>query len=146
MLSKPIQTRLALGAGALATLAATTGGAIWWALFRRPLPRTTGTLSVEGISAPIQIARDRWGVPHVRASSIDDAWFGEGFCHGQDRLWQLEVYRRVAAGRLAEIAGGGGVALDRFIRTLGMHRVARRRGGRPRGGGCSRRSTPTAPG
>jgi penicillin amidase len=124
MLSKPIPTRLALGAGALATLAATTGGAIWWALFRRPLPRTTGTLSVEGISAPVQIARDRWGAPHVRARSIDDAWFGEGFCHGQDRLWQLEVYRRVAAGRLAEIAGGGGVALDRFIRTLGMHRVA----------------------
>jgi penicillin G amidase len=113
------------GAGvALAWSAAVAG--LWWRLFRRPLPRTDGALRIDGISAPVVIRRDRWGAPHVRAQTMEDAWFGQGFCHGQDRLWQLDLYRRFSSGRLAEIAGTEGLALDRFVRTLGLRRVALR--------------------
>ena len=55
-----------------------------------------------------------------------DLWFGEGFCHGQDRLWQLDLYRRIGSGRLAEIAGRPGLRTDRFMRTLGLRRAAER--------------------
>jgi len=111
------------GAGVAALGAALIAG-LWWGLFRRPLPRTSGELRVDGISAPVRIRRDRWGVPHVRAATIEDAWFGQGFCHGQDRLWQLDLYRRFSCGRVAEIAGDEGLALDRFVRTLGLRRLA----------------------
>ena len=53
---------------------------------------------LSGIEGEVEIRRDRWGVPHVRAQTRADAWFAEGFCHGQDRLWQLELYRRAASG------------------------------------------------
>ena len=112
-----------IGAGATA-LAAAAGAGVWHRLVRRPLPRTTGTLRVPGLEAPVEIARDRWGVPHVRARSMPDAWFGQGFCHAQDRLWQLDLYRRFSSGRLAEIAGTEGLAADRFVRTLGLRRAA----------------------
>lgn len=124
MLSPPIDRRLGIAATALAGAGAALGGALWWALFRRPLPRTAGTLRVAGISGSVEIRRDRWGAPHLRAGSLADAWFGQGFCHGQDRLWQLDLYRRVSSGRLAEIAGPAGIRLDRFTRTLGLRRVA----------------------
>src|SRR5690349_16363404 len=83
-------------AGAIGT--AVTGTALallWQRLLRRPLPREKGALAIEGIAGTIEIARDRWGVPHVTARSRNDLWFGQGFCHGQDRLWQLEIYRRI---------------------------------------------------
>jgi penicillin amidase len=116
--------RIELGAAGLAALAASAAALLWWRLLRRPLPRVTGTLRVRGIAAAVEIRRDRWGVPHVRAESIEDAWFAQGFCHGQDRLWQLDLYRRLSCGRLAEVAGPDGLALDRFVRTLGLRRIA----------------------
>ena len=58
--------------------------------------RHEGELRVDGLERPVEIRRDRWGVPHIRAQTSDDLWFGQGFCHGQDRLWQLDLYRRVA--------------------------------------------------
>ena len=70
--------------------------------------------------------RDRWGVPHVEAESRSDLWFAQGFCHGQDRLWQMDFYRRVVSGRLSEMAGAEGLPVDRLMRTLGMRRVAER--------------------
>jgi penicillin amidase len=65
-------------------------------------------------------------VPHIYAQTRHDLWFGEGFCHGQDRLWQIDLYRRIATGRLAEIAGSAGLPTDRFMRTLGLRRAAER--------------------
>jgi penicillin amidase len=118
--------RLALLGGAFATLASTTAAGLWWQLLRRPLPRTKGTLELDGLEGRIEIRRDRWGVPHVSAGSRHDLWFGEGFCHGQDRLWQIDLYRRIGAGRLSEIAGRPGVQTDRFMRTLGLRRAAER--------------------
>lgn len=110
-----------------AFVAALVGGALaglWWQLLRRPLPRIEGEFGVPGLEGPVQIRRDRWGVPHVRAQTEPDLWFAQGFCHGQDRLWQLELYRRAARGRIAEIAGPSGLPSDRFLLTLGIARAA----------------------
>jgi penicillin amidase len=126
VISAALAKRLAIGGGITGAFAAAAAAGLWWRLFRRPLPRTGGQLRVAGISAPIEIRRDRWGVPHLRAQTIEDAWYGQGFCHGQDRLWQLDLYRRLACGRVSEIAGPEGLALDRFIRTLGLRRVGLR--------------------
>ena len=63
-----------------------------------------------GLEGRIEIVRDRWGMPTVRAQTPADLWYGQGFCHGQDRLWQCEVNRRVTAGRISEIAGRGRAA------------------------------------
>ncbi len=70
--------------------------------------------------------RDRWNVPHIEAESRDDLWFAQGFCHGQERLWQMDFYRRVVRGRISEMAGEEGLAVDRLMLTLGIHRAARR--------------------
>jgi penicillin G amidase len=109
-------------AGGLAAAGALAAG--WRRLLRRPLPQTDGTLRVGGLDAPIEIARDRFGVPRVTARSPVDLCFGHGFCHGQDRLWQLELYRRYAAGRVSEFAGEEGLESDRLMRTLGLRRTA----------------------
>lgn len=88
------------------------------------LPVTEGRLQVEGLRAPIRIERDPDGVPTIRAGSAEDAWYGLGFVHAQDRLWQLETQRRVGAGRLAEAFGPAAVDSDRFLRALGVRRTA----------------------
>jgi penicillin G amidase len=100
--------------------------ALWNRFLRRPLPQTEGEIRVDGITAPIRIRRDRYGVPHVQAANSEDVWFGQGFCHGQDRLWQMDFYRRITAGRLSEIAGREGLKVDRLLRTLGLRRIAER--------------------
>ncbi|HEX6585991.1 MAG TPA: penicillin acylase family protein [Solirubrobacterales bacterium] len=116
----------AKGLGIATALLGATAAGLWWQLFRRPLPRTKGELRITGIEGSIEIARDRWGMPTVRAKSAADLWFGQGFCHGQDRLWQCEVNRRICSGRVAEIAGEAGLPVDRLMRTLGLRRVALR--------------------
>ena len=103
-----------------------TAAGLWWRLFRQPLPRTKGSLTVRGLDDRVEIARDRWGMPTVRARTAADLWFGQGFCHGQDRLWQIDVQRRICSGRVSEIAGRAGLPVDRLMRTLGLRRVALR--------------------
>jgi penicillin G amidase len=116
----------AKGAGISSALFGATAAGLWWQLFRRSLPRTSGRLSVAGVEESIEIVRDRWGMPTVRARTPADLWFGQGFCHGQDRLWQCEINRRVCSGRIAEFAGREGLPVDRLMRTLGLRRVALR--------------------
>ena len=89
------------------------------------LPRVRGRLGLPGLIAEVTVGRDRWGVPHVNAISMEDAAFAVGVVHAQDRLWQMEVTRRVATGRISELIGTDGVNIDRFIRRVGLHRVAR---------------------
>ena len=115
-----------LGGALAGTLAAAGVAALWHRLARRPLPQTSGTIEVEGLEGPVRIRRDRWGVPHIEGSSRDDLWFGQGFCHGQERLWQMDFYRRVARGRVSEMAGPEGLAVDRLMLTLGVRRTAER--------------------
>jgi penicillin G amidase len=113
------------GAAALASAGVASFG-LWHRLFRHPLPKTKGSIAVRGLESHVTIARDRFGVPRIEARSEADLCFGHGFCIGQDRLWQLEFYRRIANGRIAEFAGRDGLGPDRMMRTLGLGRVARR--------------------
>jgi penicillin amidase len=92
---------------------------------RQSLPQTRGELRLGGLHSPVEVLRDRNGVPHIYAASVADAYFALGFVHAQDRLWQMEVSRRIAAGRLAEILGPAALNADRLFRTLGIHSVAR---------------------
>ncbi|MBU6438107.1 MAG: penicillin acylase family protein, partial [Betaproteobacteria bacterium] len=89
-------------------------------------PRTSGTLGVDArvLSAPLKIDRSPDGIPTVHAGSLDDAWFAIGYVHGQDRLWQLEMNRRIERGQLAEVLGPAALDTDRFLRTLGVARAA----------------------
>ncbi len=87
-------------------------------------PRLRGRLKLAGLGEPVEVIRDRWGVPHIYAGSITDLLFAQGFVHAQDRLWQMDFQRRVVAGRLAEVLGPPTVAVDRGMRVLGMYRVA----------------------
>jgi penicillin amidase len=120
-------TRAGLVAGIATTgVAAATAAAAWHWLARRPLPKQKGTIALDGLEGPVRVRRDRWGVPHVEAEHAADIWFAEGFCHGQDRLWQLDFYRRVVSGRVAEMAGEEGLPIDRLMRTLGIRRTAER--------------------
>jgi penicillin amidase len=89
-------------------------------------PQVEGRVKLAGLSAPVDIVRDAQGVPHIYARSADDAYFALGFVHAQDRLWQLELNRRIAAGRMAELFGAKAVDTDRFLRTLGVRRNAER--------------------
>ncbi|OWK43794.1 penicillin acylase family protein [Fimbriiglobus ruber] len=98
------------------------------ALFRlvlgRRLPRVTGDIRVPGLTAPVTIRRDKWGIPHIDAQSGADAWFGLGFCNGQDRAGQLETLLRIGRGTLAEVVGPEGLGLDRVSRRIGFRRAA----------------------
>jgi penicillin amidase len=87
-------------------------------------------MTVRGLEAPLEVARDRFGVPRLKARSTTDLAFGVGFCHGQDRLWQLDLYRRFASGRISEFAGEEGLTSDRLMRTLGLRRTAEAEAGR----------------
>src|SRR4051794_973797 len=111
------------GVAALASAGAASLG-LWHRLFRAPLPKTRGSISVPGLAAPVMIGRDAFGVPKIAARSVEDLCFAQGFCLAQDRLFQLELSRRIAAGRLSESAGPDGLVTDRLFRTLGLRRRA----------------------
>ena len=112
--------RLGVAAGATGALAA---GAFGY-LLRRPLPALDGEVRLAGLNASVEVVRDRWGIPHISAHDALDAFFGQGFCHAQDRLWSMELNRRLAAGRLSEVFGKDALDVDRFQRRLGLHRAA----------------------
>jgi penicillin amidase len=97
------------------------GAALWLV---SSLPITDGTIRLDGLAAPVTVARDAWGVPTIRAQGERDAAFALGYVHAQDRLWQMEQARRLGAGRLAEILGERALPLDRTMRTFGLYRAA----------------------
>ena len=115
---------LLAAAAAVVLLVLTVVWVLRYVLFTRSLPRLSGKLVAPGLTQPVTIARDRLGVPHIRARSMPDAAFAMGVVHAQDRLWQMEFLRRVASGRISEFAGQEGIAVDRFMRRVGLHRVA----------------------
>ena len=93
---------------------------------QQTLPQIDGELEAEGLEASVRIVRDRWGVPHTEAQSAHDAFFAQGFCLGQDRGWQLELYRHMAHGRAASLLNRGLLRIDKMNRTLGFGRDAAR--------------------
>jgi penicillin amidase len=102
------------------------GGAALGGYFylRLSLPQLTGEVELAGLEAPVEVLRDAHGIPHIFARSERDAQFALGFVHAQDRLWQLEMNRRIGSGRMAEALGAAALDTDRFLRTLGIRRVA----------------------
>ncbi|MCW8084199.1 penicillin acylase family protein [Sabulicella glaciei] len=92
----------------------------------RAVPKLDGTLTVAGLSAPATVIRDSFGVPHIRAATVRDAFFAQGFVHAQDRLFQMELNRRRALGRAAEWLGAPAFASDALSRRLGMEAANRR--------------------
>jgi penicillin amidase len=97
------------------------GGYIY---LRQSLPQMSGSVTLPGLRQSVEIVRDRDAVPHIFAKSILDADFALGYVHAQDRLWQMEFNRRIAAGRLSEILGPRTLATDKFLRALGVHQAA----------------------
>ncbi|HWG44365.1 MAG TPA: penicillin acylase family protein [Gemmataceae bacterium] len=94
-------------------------------LLGRRLPRTQGSLRVPGVHGQLSIHRDRWGIPYLEADNELDAYFGIGFCHGQDRTFQLEILLRVVRGTLCELVGRAALPVDQLSRRIGFHHSAR---------------------
>jgi len=90
----------------------------------RSWPQTSGTIQASGLQAPVEVFRDKWGVPNIYAENEHDLFFAQGYVHAQDRLWQMEMMRRLGSGTLSEIVGEQTVNLDRYMRTFGLRRAA----------------------
>lgn len=114
---------IAIVLGLIAVLALVLGAA-WLIITRRPFPRTRGTVNVPGLSAPVDVYRDPYGVPHIYAENTHDLFFAQGYVHAQDRFWQMEFWRRIGAGRLSEVFGEATLGTDTYLRTVGFARVA----------------------
>jgi len=93
---------------------------------RKAFPVTEGSITVVGLTAPVDIQRDEFGVPTVIAQSELDMAFAQGYVHAQDRLWQMDMQRRAASGRLSELFGSETVPFDRMFRIVGLRRSAER--------------------
>ncbi|MGL4819350.1 MAG: penicillin acylase family protein [Bacilli bacterium] len=98
------------------------GAANWWA--GRSLAKTSGTLQLPGLSAPVTVVRDENGVPHIKAENDNDLYMAQGYVTAQDRLFQMDLSRRQASGRLSEVIGDAMVEKDKFFRTFGLRRAA----------------------
>ncbi|HLF24984.1 MAG TPA: penicillin acylase family protein [Anaerolineae bacterium] len=99
-------------------------GAFGFWFVRRPWPEIDGPLAVAGLSAQVQVLRDKWGVPHIYAQNERDLFFAQGYVHAQDRLWQMEMFRSTGNGTLSAMLGAPTLNTDRFTRTVGMRRAA----------------------
>ena len=100
----------------------TAGAAFYWFLYRA-LPKTSGTIETF-VTQPVEVDRDALGVPHIKARTLDDVWFVEGYTTAEDRMFQMDGLRRLAAGDIAAIVGPSGLESDRESRRMRMRRVA----------------------
>jgi penicillin G amidase len=90
------------------------------------LPQTKGVVTLHGLEDNVDVHRDAWGIPHVRARGTADAFFAQGYVHAQDRLWQMDAARRRMQGRWAEWEGSAGVAADTLARRLDVAGASQR--------------------
>src|ERR1700724_2681931 len=112
--------RLGGGAGLLLVCAA----AIGLLELRASLPQTTGKLALPGLERRVRVVRDVHGIPAIVATSRHDLYMALGFVHAQDRLFQMDMQRRLGAGRLSEAVGDATVGTDRLMRRLGLYNHA----------------------
>jgi penicillin amidase len=110
---------------AVAIIVVAVGAVVWWFIYR-PLPRLDGSIALPGLQKDVIVERDRWGVPHIRANSVEDMVEAHGYVMAQDRLWQMDLLRRVARGQLSEILGPATLNVDKQFRTFGFGRAADR--------------------
>jgi penicillin amidase len=112
---------------ALLALLAAAAFVLWLrSATKAALPQLDGELRVAGLSAPVTVRRDAHGVPHIEAANQDDLFFAQGYVTAQDRLWQMDMYRRNANGELAEVLGPSLVKHDEAQRILGFRKAAER--------------------
>jgi penicillin G amidase len=105
--------------GLLLALALIAFWFLYW-MARSPLPQLDGSISVHGLSSKVRVVRDEHGVPTIEAATLDDLFFAQGYITAQDRLWQMDLMRRAAAGELSEIIGEATLKMDREQRILGL--------------------------
>ena len=98
-------------------------GLLGW-ITARALPQTSGVVRAPDLHAPVTVIRDAAGIAHLYADDPHDLFFGQGYVHAQERLWQMEVWRHIGAGRLSELFGASSVDTDTFLRTLGWRSSA----------------------
>ena len=122
--------RILFGFIALLVVVAVVGigaGAFWLKhAMRDSLPQLDGEIRLPGLSAPVTVRRDGHGIPHIEAASLDDLFEAQGYVTAQDRLWEMDMARRSAAGELAELLGSKLVDHDRMQRLLAMRATAER--------------------
>ncbi|MEU3184435.1 penicillin acylase family protein [Streptomyces sp. NPDC006923] len=119
------RARLILIVLVLALVAGVGYGTYWGvSTVRASLPQTTGKIQLKGLSGPVEVRRDDYGVPQIYANSNQDLFRAQGFVQAQDRFWEMDVRRHMTAGRLSEMFGRSQVKTDAFLRTLGWRRVA----------------------
>ncbi len=90
----------------------------------RAQPTTNGSARLAGLGANVSVVRDNFGIPHITASTEEDLWMAMGYVHAQDRLFQMELFRRAASGRLSEFAGTATQLDDEIMRAVGLRRTA----------------------
>ncbi|MEV5953685.1 penicillin acylase family protein [Streptomyces sp. NPDC051987] len=110
----------------LAVIGGVFYGAYWSvSTVRASFPQTKGSLTLDGLSGPVTVKRDGYGIPQIYASSDEDLFMAQGYVQAQDRFYEMDVRRHMTAGRLSEMFGKGQVKNDEFLRTLGWDRVAK---------------------
>ena len=119
-LRRVLRFGLVVLAGVAAVLGLAVGGLLWWSL----PPRDQVVAGVPGLSAPVRIGMDADGIPRIDAATERDGAAALGFVHARDRMFQMEMMRRAASGRLSELAGASTLRLDRYNRLLGLRRRA----------------------
>src|SRR5262245_23188247 len=85
---------------------------------RAVLSPLSGDVTLPGLKKPVEVVRDRWGVPHIYAENADDLFFAQGFVVAQDRLFQIDLWRRQGTGELSEVLGPSAVEADTFARLI----------------------------
>jgi penicillin amidase len=99
------------------------GGLFTW-LVVRGFPQREGSVQVPGLKASVRVVRDQFGIANIYASSTEDLFAAQGYVHASERMWQMEVWRRISSGRLSELFGDDSLENDRYIRTLGWRHAA----------------------
>ncbi|MFJ8534274.1 penicillin acylase family protein [Streptomyces sp. NPDC093591] len=110
----------------LALVGGVAGGAYWSiSTVRASFPQTKGSLTLAGLSGPVDVKRDDYGIPQIYASSDEDLFMAQGYVQAQDRFYEMDVRRHMTSGRLSEMFGKSQVDNDEFLRTLGWDRIAK---------------------
>ena len=102
------------------------GGSLVTVLTLRGFPTTHGSLAIAGLDKAVRVTRDVNGIVWIEAETSHDLFLAQGYVHAQERMWQMEVWRHISAGRLSELFGSSTLTEDRFIRTLGWRQAAER--------------------
>jgi penicillin amidase len=121
-----IAKRLVWIALILVVVLVTGASALLVAVTLRALPQTTGSIAITGLDKPALVDRDASGIAWIQADTPHDLFLAQGYIHAQERMWQMEVWRHISAGRLSELFGASTLDEDRFIRTLGWRQAAQR--------------------